>query len=624
MEILQSARVRNAWAASKTPLLRFLTACHADFSNETGGAVADYIPELGKADPDHFGVSLATIDGHVYEVGDSRIPFTIQSMSKPFVFALALDTLGAAEVESQIGVEPSGDPFNSIRLNADNHPFNPMVNAGAIACSGLIHRAKGDGAFEYIRLALGRFAGRELGVDEAVFASESATGDRNRAIGYLLRNNTVIKDDVSAVLEVYFRQCSILVTARDIAIMAATLANRGVNPVTGEQVMTPYAISRTLSVMTSSGMYDYAGEWIYRVGIPAKSGVGGGILAALPARLGLGSYSPRLDSHGNSVRGIKVCEALSLHYDLHMLNRSDDARNSIIADYNIGNSPSRRSRRPHEQKILASHHHDVRVIELVGVLTFSNVDYVSRQLAGKPRPHFIIFDLRRVAAMTRAGARLLAEGFRELAAFNVTVIISGIKRGSEEWEPLGEWVKGTSNLRNYPLLDDAIEWAEDQIVYRHGGSIDAVEVTELSEQPLLAGLTADELARLSSLGTVRTFQPGQRIIAASEPATSLFFLRSGVVHVRLSDGTRLATITAGMAFGEMALLESHRSADVLADKTVTALEVPLGDFERFREQHPRSGERIMRNLAQLLADRLIVANTRVKLLTASQSGTSFD
>ena len=190
---------------------------------------------------------------------------------------------------------------------------------------------------------------------------KAPTGDRNRAIGYLLRTNAVIKDNVGAVLDVYFRQCAILVTARDIAVMAATLANRGINPVTGEQVMTPYAISRTLSVMTSSGMYDYAGEWIYRVGIPAKSGVGGGILAALPARLGLGSYSPKLDKHGNSVRGIKVCEALSSHYDLHMLNRSDDARNSIIADYNMGKSPSRRSRRPHEQEYLAAHHQDVLV-----------------------------------------------------------------------------------------------------------------------------------------------------------------------------------------------------------------------------------------------------------------------
>src|SRR6266542_2575284 len=209
-----------------------------------GGSVADYIPELGNADPAHFGISLATLDGHVYEVGDTKVPFTIQSMSKPFVFALALDTLGAARVESVIGVEPSGDPFNSIRLNAENHPFNPMVNAGAIACSGLIYEAKGDDAFDYIRQALGRFAGRDLDIDDAVYASESTTGDRNRAIGYLLRTNAVIRDNVVAVLEVYFRQCAILVTARDIAVMAATLANRGINPVTGEQVLSAYAISR--------------------------------------------------------------------------------------------------------------------------------------------------------------------------------------------------------------------------------------------------------------------------------------------------------------------------------------------------------------------------------------------
>ena len=619
MNIPQSATVHHAnhWTGSKTPLLRFLDRCYQDFSIENGGNVADYIPELGKADPAHFGICLATIDGHVYEVGDSRAPFTIQSMSKPFVFALALDTLGAERVERAIGVEPSGDPFNSIRLNAENHPFNPMVNAGAIACSGLIHEAKGAGAFDYIRQALGRFAGRELGIDEAVYLSESATGDRNRAIGYLLRNSDVIADDVSAVLDVYFRQCAVLVTARDIAVMAATLANRGFNPVTGEQVMTPYAISRALSVMTSSGMYDYAGEWIYRVGIPAKSGVGGGILASLPARLGLGSYSPKLDKHGNSVRGIKVCEALSSHYDLHMMNRSDNARNSIIADYDLGKSASRRSRRPHEQRLLAAHHHDVRIIELMGTLTFANIDYVSRQLAAKPRPSFIVFDLRRVAVVTRPAGRLFAEGFRELAAFNVTAILSGIERSSAAWQAISEWTDGISNLRNFRLLDDAIEWAEDQIVYRHSGVIDSHDSTELAEQPLLAGLSAQELADLASLGTIRSYQAGTTIIAATDAPVSLFFLKSGVVHVRLPNGVRIATLTAGMAFGEMALLESHRSADVLADKSVTALEVPLADFQRFREQHPRVGERIMRNLAQLLADRLIVANTKVSLLTAN-------
>ena len=617
MKTMPSAPHRHAghWAASM-PLQRFLAACHTDFSAEHGGEVAHYIPELSKANPDHFGISLATLDGHVYEVGDTRVPFTIQSISKAFVFALALDTLGADKVESAIGVEPSGDPFNSIRLNAENHPFNPMVNAGAIACSGLIREAKGDAAFEHIRQALGRFAGRELDVDEAVFASESATGDRNRAIGYLLRTSSVIKDDARAVLDVYFRQCSVLVTARDIAVMAATLANRGVNPVTGEQVMTPYAISRTLSVMTSSGMYDFAGEWIYRVGIPAKSGVGGGILAALPARLGLGSYSPRLDGHGNSVRGIKVCEALSSHYGLHMLNRSDDARNSIIADYNIGTSASRRSRRPHERTLLSEHHREVRVMELVGTLSFSNVDYVSRQIAAKPRPQFIIFDLRRVTAVTPAGTRLLAEALRELAAFRVTVIFSGIRRSSPEWKMITERAGDISNVRNFYLLDTAIEWAEDQIVYRHGGAIDFHDRTELAEQSLLAGLAAEELAELNALATIRSYQQGERIVAAGEPATSLFFLRSGVVHVTLPDGVRLATLTAGMAFGEMALLETHRSADVFADQSATAYDIPLADFERFRDRHPKAGERIIRNLAQLLADRLIAANTRLDLLTS--------
>ena len=225
----------------------------------------------------------------------------------------------------------------------------------------------------------------------------------------------MISDNVADVLDVYFRQCAVLVTARDIAIMAATLANRGINPVTGEQVTTPYAIARTLSVMTSSGMYDYAGEWIYRIGIPAKSGVGGGILAALPARLGLGSYSPKLDKHGNSVRGIKVCETLSAHYDLHMLNRSDDARNAVIADYDIGKSPSRRVRRPQEREILAAHEQEVRIIELVGTLSLSAVDYVSRRLAGRPRPQFVIFDLHRVTRLAGRARHVLQRLARRAA-----------------------------------------------------------------------------------------------------------------------------------------------------------------------------------------------------------------
>jgi glutaminase len=229
----------------------------------------------------------------------------------------------------------------------------------------------------------------------------------------------------------------------------------------------------------------------------------------------------------------------------------------------------------------------------------------------------VIFDLRRVTAVTRAGARMIAEEFRELANFHVTVILSGIKRSSEGWKIVREWTEGSKNIRDFYLLDAAIEWAEDQVVYRHGGSIDFHDTTELSEQPLLAGLSTEELAELAALGTTRTYRRGEKIVGAGEPASSLFFLRSGVVHVTLPDGVRLATLTAGMAFGEMALLESKRSADVLADASATAVEISIADFERFRDQHPKAGERMMRNLAQILAERLIVANTKVNLLTST-------
>ncbi|WP_245326857.1 glutaminase A, partial [Bradyrhizobium sacchari] len=406
---------------TRPPLRRFLTDCHAEFRTDNSGELADYIPELKRANPDHFGIALVTIDGHVYEVGDSDVPFTIQSVSKAFVFALALEMVGEARVAATIGVEPSGEAFNSIRLTNDNRPFNPMVNAGAIACSGLIYEVDGKGAFERVRSKLSQFAGRELGVDEAVHASETATGNRNRAIAWLLRNYAVLPDDVDAVLDVYFRQCAILVTARDLAVMAATLANRGINPVTGVQVITPHIVARTLSVMTSSGMYDYAGEWTYRVGIPAKSGVGGGIVAALPSQLGLGTFSPLLDNHFNSVRGLKVCEALSARFDLHMLNRNADVRTSIMADYDVYGISSRRSRQPHEQQILDERHSDIRVLELVGAMNFGTIDYVTRRLASEPpNAPLLIMDFRRVPDITAAGAELLGETLTSLGNAGVT------------------------------------------------------------------------------------------------------------------------------------------------------------------------------------------------------------
>ncbi len=600
---------------SPPPVLNhFLNRCLTDFAGETRGAVADYIPELSKANPAHFGIGLATIDGHVYEVGDSAVEFTIQSISKAFVFALALELVGQERVEATIGVEPSGEAFNSVRLTADNRPFNAMVNAGAIACSGLVHAVEGSGAFACILDALSRFAGRKLAVDEAVFASERATGDRNRAIGYMLRNYAVVRGNVDEVLDVYFRQCSILVTARDLAVMAATLANRGLNPVTNEQVVAPYAVTRTLSVMTTSGMYDYAGEWTYRVGVPAKSGVGGGIIAALPAQFGLGTFSPPLDSHGNSVRGLKVCEEMSAHFDLHMLNRSGDVRSSIIADYDIKEITSRRIRQPHEQAILDDHFQDIRVIEMIGAMNFANVDYLSRRLAQRPRPELLIVDLHRVPAVSEGGTRLFIDMLRELASLGVTPVVSGTDKISPVWQAIAAGIG--AEARRFDLLDEAIEWAEDQLIYRYGGFSDGRDSSPLSRQALLEGLAEDELAELGSFATARSFHTGERIIAAGDPASSIFFLLSGMVSVKLGSGARLASLSHGMVFGEMALIEEVRSADVWADTAVTCLELGIDQFDVFCERHRRSGQRISHNLASLLAKRLIQANARVDLLSA--------
>jgi glutaminase len=295
-----------------------LEAIHERLKGLNEGRVADYIPALGEADPAHFGIAVVTAEGQAYTVGDTDVPFTIQSISKPFSFALALEACGAEETYRHVGTEPSGDSFNAITLDqATNRPFNPMVNAGAIAVSALIHDHHGTDPFEAIRSTYGRLAGRNLKVDEAVFRSEKQTGHRNRAMAHLMRQASIIKDPVEEKLDLYFRQCAIRVTAKDLAVMAATLANVGQNPLTGETVFSPLNVRHVLSVMFTCGMYDYAGQWAVDVGLPAKSGVSGGIMAVVNRQIGIGIFSPPLDAFGNSVRGIKACVDLAEEFGLH-------------------------------------------------------------------------------------------------------------------------------------------------------------------------------------------------------------------------------------------------------------------------------------------------------------------
>ncbi|SDJ46631.1 L-glutaminase [Frankineae bacterium MT45] len=305
--------------AGRNPVTEALENVLRRAAEVESGTVADYIPELALADPQLFGISAMSVLGHQYSAGSSDAEFTIQSISKPFVYALALADLGVDEVHRHVGFEPSGEPFNAISLDTGGRPANPLINAGAIVTSALVDAATPAERFERIRASLSAFAGRELELDERVYASESDTGHRNRALGHLTLAAGVLPRDVQDATDVYFRQCALRVTAADLAVMGATLGNVGVNPLTDEQVVPAEVARQTLSIMTSCGMYDRAGEWAFRVGMPAKSGVGGGIVAVKPGQFGIGVFSPPLDEAGNSSRGTRALTLLSQDFDLNLL-----------------------------------------------------------------------------------------------------------------------------------------------------------------------------------------------------------------------------------------------------------------------------------------------------------------
>ncbi len=309
-----------------------VTKAHADLKGVTEGKNADYIPVLAKVDSKLFGVVLVTVNGEVYEVGDVQHAFSIQSVSKVFTLGRILEDLGPAAVEKRIGTNATGQAFNSIiaiELNKKNHPAgNPFVNPGAIASVSLVPGATPDERWSRIMGTLENFAGRRLTIDEQVYKSESETNTRNRAISWLLKAYEVIPGDPMEALDLYTRQCSVAVTAHDLAVMGATLANGGTNPLTHQRVVSPENAARVLSVMLTAGFYETTGTWSFDVGVPSKSGVGGGIVAVVPGRYAIGTFAPPLDEAGNSVRGQKAVESIvkSLGGNIFMGSRAQPSR----------------------------------------------------------------------------------------------------------------------------------------------------------------------------------------------------------------------------------------------------------------------------------------------------------
>ena len=470
-----------------------------------------------------------------------------------------------------------------------------------------------------VETMLSSFAGRRLAMDSAVYQSERATGHRNRAIAYLLRNAEILGDDVDAVLDRYFMQCSILVTASDLAMMAATLAAGGRNPITDEQVIGFDHVQRVLSVMSTCGMYDYAGSWLYRVGMPAKSGVAGGIVAVLPGQLGIGVYSPALDGFGNSVRGIAVCEALSEEFGLHLLRPPLQPAGVVTREHTLADAGSKRRRTKEEQDMIAQAGRDVHVFRLQGPLAFSTSEAALRRAslvydAGAT----IVFDCQRVDSVDAAATRLMQSFVNDVQGSGGTVVVSAL-RTPDLWLA-NSAPEGGSGPLFFGDLDGALEWCEDRLLGTSPIDTVADEVT-LERHPLLLGLGASEALAVSALATRECYELRDLIIRQGDAADAVYFVASGSASVYLNlpgeRRHRLATLGAGTVFGELALLDDQpRTADVEADGSLICYVLRVNDLALLEETAPLARAHLLEQLARDLAARLRRADREIMTLAS--------
>jgi glutaminase len=579
-----------------SPIDAYLARLHQDWLPDSSGAVADYIPPLALADPNSFGIAVTTTEGHSYEVGDSRVEFTIQSMSKPFTYGLALQDRGFDAVDGKVGVEPSGEAFNSISLAPESgRPLNPMINAGAITSTSLVAGASAMEREERVVDFYGCFAGRPLEVDMEVYESERDTGHRNRAIGHMLRAFGVLEDDPDEALDLYFRQCSVSVTCRDLSLMAGTLANGGVNPLTGDRVLERDLVDRVLSVMTTCGMYDSAGEWVVDVGMPAKSGVGGGVLAVLPGQLGIAVFSPPLDPHGNSVRGVEVCRQISTDLNLNLLHVARSSRSAVRRSYTVAEVPSRR-RRPEAQTAALAGAGSRCVVQILhGDLVFAAMESVVRGVVERAAGVDIeVLDLTEVTEIDLGAGRLLV-GLAQAMSAEGRALAIVVPADADLLNGLD-----TEALEVFPDLDRATEWCEERLLADHGPPHAPQPRIGLAEHRLTRGLDPAQLAALEAAVVPLRFEEGERIFSVGDPADAAFLLLEGEVTLELEIGDfrrRLSTLTPGFSFGEFAFADaSARPVSVRAETAGECLVLSLDAFERIGEQTPALQAALLRNL----------------------------
>lgn len=576
----------------RSPIDSYLADLYTDLLALTSGTPYQGIPAMADADTSKFAIALATVDGHIYHVGDAELPFSIQSISKPFSYALALDDNGQDAVDEKIDVEPSGDAFNEISLARDTgRPANAMINAGAIATISLVNDEESS-RFERILNHFSAAAGRQLQYSEAIFASEMRTGHRNRALAHLLRSFNIIEKDPTPVLEDYFRACAVMVSTNDLAMMAATLANGGTQPRTGEQVMSKEAVQRTLSVMTTCGMYDDAGSWIAAVGLPAKSGVGGGLIAVLPGQIGLAIYSPALDPHGSSVRGLAASERISADMGLHFVRAARLGRSVIREHYDITQVPSRTRHTEGAVKLLAEVGMRAHIVELGGDLLFAGTESMVREISElEGTIELVILDLRRVDEIDQIAVRMINQLADGLAAEGRTLALVQ----EHVFEPL-------ASIQAFPNRNEAVEWAEFTLLARHGSPDLVPTEVAIRDFAALTPLESTDIARLEALMEESRIEDGRILRTPGQEFGGVYFILSGKVVTSTVQAGRLvrhATLSAGMTFGEMALGgEGEQTTRVTVEGRLHLKKLSAAAINRLEAEAPEVALRFWKAVAR--------------------------
>jgi glutaminase len=523
----------------------------------------------------------------------------------------------------KVGVEPSGEAFNAISLDpSTGRPRNPMINAGAIATTAQLCHADPQHAEEMLLDYFAELAGRRLSIDEDVFRSERATGHRNRAIGHMLRNFEIIEDDPEPSLDLYFRQCAISVTCRDLAVMAATLACQGRNPFTGAQPLGPEITVRILALMASCGTYDFAGQWLYDVGMPAKSGVAGGILAVVPGRLGIATYSPPLDKLGNSVRGIAVCNDLADGLGLSLFHHYPQSESTIRRSYKGSHRQSRRWRTAHESAILQKHRDRIQIVHGQGVLDFASLEKLTFELGSLIEDAAIlVLDLAHVIQLPEESRGLLEQQLAVLRTQGLAVLLSRavhlhLRIGTSDGTELPEM--------SYAQLDQAIEKAEDLLLELFETDTEIPFSSEIDQTLGLLGLLQPQHREtFARLMQHREYRCGDQVITKGDPGNELFLVCEGrfTTAIDLQTGcgafqqSRLATFGPGMCFGEIAFLSGQpRTANVTADLDGSCWVLSRHNFDLLRQWEPDAVTELLLAITRDLGEKLAMTSYQLTLM----------